>query len=362
MAREIRVLALPAFRNRTLNPYTSLLYTAIDRLGVRVEDAGARTLFGARNAVLHIHWPEYCFSDRDPVLGIAKALLTMLIVTLLRLRSVRIIWTIHNLQGHERWNPRLERHMWRWFVRRIDGYIALTNTGRTAALLRFPELKALQGFVIPHGHYRDAYPVGLTPEEARRQLGIPIDAPVIAFVGAIRPYKNLPALLNAFANVPDPHWRLIIGGAPATPELKREIVRLALRDQRVLLEPAHLPDERLAAFLSAADLLVFPYAEILNSGSVLLALSFERPVLAPRLGALAELQLLAGEDWVRTYDGELTAEQLVAAMARAGATRATPCRLLAALDWEQIARDTVHAYAAVQHARRGSRALVNHSA
>jgi beta-1,4-mannosyltransferase len=41
--------------------------------------------------------------------------------------------------------------------------------------------------------------------------------------------------------------------------------------------------------MRAADLIALPYKEILNSGSAILALSFDRPILVPAAGALAEL-------------------------------------------------------------------------
>ena len=34
----MRILALPAFRNRSVNPYNALLYTAVSRIGVSVDD------------------------------------------------------------------------------------------------------------------------------------------------------------------------------------------------------------------------------------------------------------------------------------------------------------------------------------
>src|SRR3546814_10110494 len=55
-----------------------------------------------------------------------------------------------------------------------------------------------------------------------------------------------------------------------------------------------------------ADAVVLPYRDIVNSGSALLALSRFRPVIAPRLGSLIELQGQVGEDWLWLYDGPLT--------------------------------------------------------
>lgn len=51
----------------------------------------------------------------------------------------------------------------------------------------------------------------------------------------------------------------------------------------------YIPDEELAVYLAAIDVMVLPYADILTSGSAMLALSFGRPVAAPRLGVVEEM-------------------------------------------------------------------------
>jgi glycosyltransferase involved in cell wall biosynthesis len=285
--------------------------------------------------------------------ALAKSMTVLVVVTAaLRLRKTSLVWTVHNVRGHEQWHGRLATRMWRWFVQRVDGYIALTPAGRAAALERFPDLRDRPGFVIPHGDYRGEYPDVVTRTTARAALGLPPNARVVAFFGTIRPYKNLPVLLDAFRLIPDVHWRLIVAGQPATPELGARLVQAAADDPRIRLDLAFVPRDQVQFYLRAADLVVVPYREILNSGSALLALSFDRPVLVPERGAMAELRETAGPEWVRTYPGELTPATLVGAMAWATATPRDAGRLLRHLDWDVIARQTVAAYEAVTAARR----------
>jgi beta-1,4-mannosyltransferase len=91
---------------------------------------------------------------------------------------------------------------------------------------------------------------------------------------------------------------------------------------------------------------VLPFTDITNSASALLALSFDRPVLVPSLGAMGELQALVGPDWVRTYCGDLTPAVLSDAITWAG-PRAGAMPDLDALDWSAIARRTLSLYQAV---------------
>jgi glycosyltransferase involved in cell wall biosynthesis len=348
-------MAAPAFLNRRLNPYNALLYSALDRAGATIVEATPWALVRSRHDVIHVHWPEYLFSA--PTLGraVAQALLLAAAVAAVRARRTRIVWTVHNVGAHQPWHPRLEARMWRWFVDRVDGYIALTPGGRAAALQRFPTLRQRPGFVIRHGHYRDAYPDEVAPDAARAALGLPAEARVVAFLGAIRPYKSLPDLIAAFRGVPGDDWRLVVAGKPSPAQPLGPIVRPAAGDPRIVLHLAHVPDDRVQLYLRASDLLVFPYREVLNSGSAFLALSFGRPILVPALGAMAELRDTAGAEWVRTYRGELGPGTLVEAMDWARATPRDPSQLLRDLDWDEIARETLGAYEAIRRSAPAGR-------
>ena len=64
-----------------------------------------------------------------------------------------------------------------------------------------------------------------------------------------------------------------------------------------------VPVEDVQAHFAAADLVVLPYRKTLNSAVALLALSFDRPVLVPNAGSMAELQREVGAEWVLIYEG-----------------------------------------------------------
>src|SRR5690606_17669800 len=95
--------------------------------------------------------------------------------------------------------------------------------------------------------------------------------------------------------------------------------RAAQSDARIRLQFDFIADEHVQRYFRAADLVVLPYREILNSGTALLALSFDRPVLLPRAGAGDELSRRVGSAWVRTYDDELSGADILAALDAASA-------------------------------------------
>jgi len=348
------VLAWPAFQNKTGNPYTRLLYEAVEDLGVEVDDFVPGRAVQGGDDLWHVHWPDDFLSYRNPGTALAYVAAELALMTQARLRGTRIVWTIHDLGPHESRHPWLERLFWPLFLPMVDGYITLSEHARDAALTRFPRLQSVPGAVVPHGHYRPAYPSPIPRKTARDRWDLQGDAPVIAFLGRIRPYKNVDGLISAFRGLDAPAARLVVAGNPSSEALEDRLRRAAAPDDRVRLHLRFVPEAEIPSLMGAADLVVLPYEDILHSGSALLALSFNRPVLLPGRGAMRELQEEVGAKWVFTYDDPLRAADVERALRRAR-TESRPDR--APLDdrsWPRLAEATVSLYERVLEGRSSS--------
>lgn len=343
----MRILAQPAFMTRDINPYPWLLYTHMAALGVHVHEFTPDQLLRNKYAIWHRHWPEWHLSDTNVIRAIAKTQTLLYLMDYARSRGVKTVWTIHNFSTHERLYPKLEDWFWKSFTRRLDGYISLSKIAKEAAQERFPELKNLPGFVISHGDYRSEYPNYLSSQEARALLGISPSAKVLLFFGQIRSYKNVPELIRTFRKFRHSEVVLYIVGRPDSPRLAEAIKTEAALDLRVQLQLNFIPKDKVQVYLRAADLVVLTYREILNSGSALLALSFDRPILVPLQGALGELQAQVGQDWVRTYAGEIAPAYIEEALEWALNTPRPIQALLDTLNWKELAKQTVDAYRAI---------------
>lgn len=337
----LRVVAWPAGGG---NPYTRALYRELAGLGVEVVDFTPLRICRARGAIWHIHWPERMLNQRRFLPAVARAAALVGLAVVAHARGSKVVWTVHNLTPHERYHPGLERWFWRAFLDVLDGYIALSASSRRRAVERHPRLACVPGFVVPHGHYRGEYGDPMTRAEARRALGLGGDGVVVAFVGQVRPYKGVPHLIRTFREAAGASDVLLIAGDPNPPNLAEEVRSAAAGDRRVRFRLGFVPDAELRLILGAADLVVLPFREMLNSGSVLLALSFDRPVLVPALEGLVELQEEVGSEWVHTYMGELTPAVLCDAMTAARTPSAKRCDGLDARDWAPLAARTLDAF------------------
>src|SRR5690349_964742 len=174
---QLRVAAFPAGRPGMSNPYAALFAGALRAQGAIVNDVPFAALFRTRYDVVHVHWPEWVLDARSS----RRALVMLAALAWARRRGTRVVWTVHNLGHHEQ----TSRRAWAWnrFARMVDAFFSLTERGVDAARDAFPQLRDTPAFVVPHGHYRDAYPNTVTRDEARAHLGISPDARVALFFG-----------------------------------------------------------------------------------------------------------------------------------------------------------------------------------
>lgn len=340
----MRVLAWPgpAYKQQ---PYIYQLYDQLQQQGVEVSNFKPLRTFRERFDVWHMHWPENRLMDPNPLWAAAMTTRLLAEMQAARARGTKIIWTAHNLKQHEGRHPHMEPLFWQSFVRLLDGWIALSASGKRLAETKFPVLKTKPCFIVPLGHYRGHYEDTVSRSEARTKLGLSQTAQVVGFVGQIRAYKNVPHLVRTFCELPGDDRALLVVGRTKDAWLRDEIHAAAGGDPRVRLYLEFVPDDDLQLYLRASDLLALPYQDILNSSSALLALSFDVPVLVPARGSMDDLQRYTGNAWVQTFQGELSASHLTRALSWAEAPRAP--LPLTDLNWDKLARQTLQAYQTV---------------
>lgn len=282
---------------RVTNPYQAILYRSLtpEFVPVPIQDIMEMKELESPHAadgILHIHWTA-------PILGPAEdtsqalARLDLFTAQLERAKrsGIRILWTVHNVLPHESRFLDLERVLRQELADRAD--IVHVMCDRTVDEIGdryvIPEGKVR---LVPHGSYVGVYPDVVAPEVARERLGYAADDTVILFLGGIRPYKGVDLLIDAFekAVVSEPSLKLLIVGRPGKFPGLRDLERRATSHPLIEANFNEIADVDLQHFFKAADVVVLPYRTILNSGSAQLAFSFARPVIAPRLACLPDVE------------------------------------------------------------------------
>lgn len=258
-----------------------------------------------------------------------------------RIRRIPIVWTAHNLRGRSNAASSLERRFKRRFQSQVGGVHYLSEVSEAEAGHLMPRLAAKPAVVTMHGHYQSIL-APVSRVEARKQLDLAPKRFTIVFVGKIERYKGVEDLLVAFRALAGTYLALVIAGKPD--DESDEMLSRYEDVEGVTLIRGFLSTEQLSQVLAAADLAVFPFAEITNSGSVFLALSAERPVLVPAQGSMSELVDAVGSGWVHTYEGVLDAVMLRSAIDRVRSADEFPPIDLSRAEWDVIASQVAGLY------------------
>jgi beta-1,4-mannosyltransferase len=348
---KMHILASPAYKNESFNPYNALLYRDIQIAGHRVSEYSHKTAITKQYDIIHLHWPDGYIDVANWVKAFQRVLLLTIIIMVSKTKRAKLIWTVHNLEPHDAYHPKLSQWFLKQFAAVCDGFIFLTKEGSKKFGSLYPDInistthsKKKSTAVIPHGHYRDSYPPPIAQLVAKELLGIPKDKSVLLFLGMIKPYKNCDGLINEFLKAKLQNTVLVIAGKVSTAEHQRKLEMLAANQPNILMYFHFIPDADMPLYMSAADKVILPYKSILNSGALLLALSFNKAVIAPRLGAFIDLHEELGSKWISIYDGDLNAEKLTFNFnSQNQISNKVPCPL-ENYDWNKIAELTLKFY------------------
>jgi glycosyltransferase involved in cell wall biosynthesis len=197
----------------------------------------------------------------------------------------------------------------RKFLRSVDVAIAMSADQLPLLLDKYPDIAPDRWRVAEHPHYRDAYADFRPREETRDRLGVPRSATLVVMLGLVRPYKGMEEAIGAFRAAARPDEFLLIAGHCDDAQLRLQLEQAAAGAPNIRLLFERLPDAELASCFKAADLALYNFTSILNSGSVIAALSLDCPVLAPHAVAFEE-QKRRNPDWLDLFDQPLTPQRL----------------------------------------------------
>ena len=301
-----QLAVFPAYRD---NPYLNLMLLAprargwhvLESLRLEVLEQHLGRL--GTGDVFHMHWTAPIVQRTDDDLDTARTRLDRFrtAVDAARGRGASLVWTVHNVLPHDARHLELEVELNRYLAEVADA-VHVMNVATVAAVAPHYPLDPARVVHIPHPSYQGVYPATVTPADARASLGLErSDRTVLAF-GQVRPYKGLDVLVDAVRQVPEAVRPVLLLAGRTAPQDRGAVDRLLGDDVRVVRSDDHVEDVDVQRWFRAADVAVFPYRRVLNSGSLHLAASFGVPSVLPDEPHLrAEF---GDEGWVRWFDAE----------------------------------------------------------
>ena len=192
-----------------------------------------------------------------------------------------ILFICHNVVEHEsRW---IDKWLTALVLRNGDAFIVHSREDERNLLSRFPSAIVRRSPHPTYGVFNMAHPKG---NSVRKKYGI--RCPIILFFGFVRDYKGLKYLIKA---LPDILSRvevtlLVVGEFWKDKNTYLSLIRRLKLEKQIIIIDEYVPNEDVAAYFKAADLVVQPYVSATGSGVVQVAYGFGRPVIATSISSL----------------------------------------------------------------------------
>ncbi|MEX0826793.1 MAG: glycosyltransferase [Acidimicrobiia bacterium] len=277
------------------NAYMRLLYARAPEFGFapRPLDRIERVDDLPPTSVLHLHWTRSAQVGAETVAE-ARAKTESFIEPIERFvaRGGVLVWTIHEELPHDCRFPEVEVELRRRLAGLAHGIHVLHQSTEEAVAGLYP-LDPAKVFAIEHPLYTGAYEDFVGRDAARALLDLPDDAVMLLGFGAIRHYKGfdrLVGLLPRLRGETGQDVRVMIAGRTLATDDNSGLRRLVSSTAGASMTEDGPPEAAVSILFRAADVVVLPYREFLNSGVLLLGLSFGVPVIVPRTAVSADFE------------------------------------------------------------------------
>lgn len=286
----MKVVFIPDYRND--NSYQTYLSNSLAQQGVHVNFNHGGFLSILRSVIkywkpdiLHIHWTRSFMIADSKIMTIIKSICFICELLILKLFRIKIIWTVHNIVDHEGDFRPIESLFTKFFAKLCDRLIVHCHSVKS--LIQDTYGKDLHIAVVPHGNYMDLKNT-ITLQDARKKLNIDMDDTVFLYFGRIRLYKGLPELIETFKKLNSQKVKMLIVGKSFNDQITVDIKNLCKDDIRIKNILEFIPNDDIQIYTNAANVVVLPFRDILTSGSIILSMSFGKPIVAPKIGCIKD--------------------------------------------------------------------------
>lgn len=194
-------------------------------------------------------------------------------------RKTAKAWTIHDPflhSGEEKWQTTVGYSTYRF----LNGHFILHNQTQLPSFVKRYKINPARVHFVPLGPY-DVFKV------FQKGPDVEADPNTVLFYGRISPYKGVETLIQATIKAKKqlPDLKVIIAGKPNYPidlDAIRDVPGFEVRDR-------FIENEELVKLIQQSSLVVCPYTDATQSGVVMTAYAFNKPVLATAVGGLPEM-------------------------------------------------------------------------
>jgi len=209
---------------------------------------------------------------------------------MIKLFNKRILWVLHNKKPHTKdskdKSTKLSINLMKKLLKQSYKIIILCDESKAVlkSLCKAPKLYENKIYKIPHPNY-----IGIYPETSVKTTKTSDDILNILYVGQVNKYKNIDLLIDAVTSLNNEKIHLHIAGNCKDKEYKNYLTNTS-KNKDITFDFRFIPDNELVEIISNYDIVALPYSyeSSLNSGTIFLAFSYKKTVIAPMIGTLKE--------------------------------------------------------------------------
>lgn len=200
----------------------------------------------------------------------------------------KVIYLCHNVLPHEK--RFIDKELSRLALKHSDYFIVHADKEREDLRRILPEIPEMNIITAVHPSYDVQFKFSpIEKPKARKKLNL--KGKVMLFFGFVRDYKGLMYLIDAMPLIlKKVDVTLLIVGEfwKGKGEYVSRVEELGIEDNVRIIDK-YVPDEDVAQYYVASDVVVLPYLSATNSGIVQIAYGFDRPVIVTDVGGLPEI-------------------------------------------------------------------------
>ena len=299
--QEVKRLRADGHEVEVLSPGPSAAHHHLDLEGVRGAMALARRVRAYDRVIVQYH-PAIFFGDR-PTPAERARVYAALAIAFRAARHVEV--RVHEFPhaGTETKGEAFAAHqMWT----AVDRITVHTERERVEFVAAFGVRSDQIVIADPGANFEKR--TNLERAEARARLGLPADGFLFLSIGFLQPHKGFDRSVRAFAGLDDHGCRLEIVGSLRVEDSDYvdyvdDLRALVAATPGARLREQYVSDAEFDIWIVAADALVLPYRLIWSSSVCERAALYHRPVIASRIGGLADQ--VAGDTMLVSDDREL---------------------------------------------------------
>lgn len=281
--QQIRTIYIPI--SNQSNKYVELVQTSMKQNGISVSGIkdSLNIIKLCQTDIVNLNWFEGRVNKKRIVSCIGAYIANSVLLSVLKLFGIKIVVTIHNGNTHDAHHPEIVRRFYKKICNKAHALVIMNEYSKQVLAQMGVKHVDEKSILIHHPSYTGAY------EASKKKMELAPEFFHVAFIGQVRPYKNIELILQVAEQLKEEKICFHICGY-ADQEAYRHKIEMLAEGKNVSLHLKYIEDDEMAGWMDAVDAVLLPYnmKTSLNSGVSILAFSYGTTVIGTKTGTLRE--------------------------------------------------------------------------